>query len=64
MCGSHGFCDNTEGSFHCLCDQGFETSSSNWDCVGEEPEGGWALGPWSHFHRPWPSWVEALGPSS
>ncbi|XP_053783726.1 latent-transforming growth factor beta-binding protein 2 isoform X2 [Desmodus rotundus] len=33
VCGSHGFCDNTEGSFHCLCDQGFETSSSNWDCV-------------------------------
>ncbi|KAK1339359.1 hypothetical protein QTO34_020042 [Cnephaeus nilssonii] len=32
-CGSHGFCDNTEGSFRCLCDQGFETSSSGWDCV-------------------------------
>ncbi|KAJ8793819.1 hypothetical protein J1605_019240 [Eschrichtius robustus] len=34
MCGSHGFCDNTDGSFHCLCDQGFETSPSGWDCVG------------------------------
>ncbi|XP_068398824.1 latent-transforming growth factor beta-binding protein 2 isoform X3 [Eschrichtius robustus] len=33
MCGSHGFCDNTDGSFHCLCDQGFETSPSGWDCV-------------------------------
>ncbi|KAF6131300.1 latent transforming growth factor beta binding protein 2 [Phyllostomus discolor] len=33
VCGSHGFCDNTEGSFRCLCDQGFETSSSGWDCV-------------------------------
>ncbi|XP_041614372.1 latent-transforming growth factor beta-binding protein 2 isoform X2 [Vulpes lagopus] len=33
MCGSHGFCDNTDGSFRCLCDQGFETSSSGWDCV-------------------------------
>uniref|UniRef100_A0A8C7BNQ4 Latent-transforming growth factor beta-binding protein 2 n=1 Tax=Neovison vison TaxID=452646 RepID=A0A8C7BNQ4_NEOVI len=33
MCGNHGFCDNTDGSFRCLCDQGFETSSSGWDCV-------------------------------
>ncbi|XP_074183311.1 latent-transforming growth factor beta-binding protein 2 isoform X2 [Rhinolophus sinicus] len=33
VCGSHGFCDNTEGSFRCLCDQGFETSSSGWECV-------------------------------
>nr|XP_045757191.1 latent-transforming growth factor beta-binding protein 2 isoform X3 [Mirounga angustirostris] len=33
LCGSHGFCDNTDGSFRCLCDQGFETSSSGWDCV-------------------------------
>lgn len=36
MCGSHGFCDNTDGSFRCLCDQGFENSASGWDCVGEE----------------------------
>ncbi|XP_029095631.1 latent-transforming growth factor beta-binding protein 2 isoform X5 [Monodon monoceros] len=33
MCGSHGFCDNTDGSFRCLCDQGFETSPSGWDCI-------------------------------
>ncbi|XP_051052294.1 latent-transforming growth factor beta-binding protein 2 isoform X3 [Phodopus roborovskii] len=33
VCGSHGFCDNTEGSFRCLCDQGFETSPSGWECV-------------------------------
>uniref|UniRef100_A0A8C5KW74 Latent-transforming growth factor beta-binding protein 2 n=1 Tax=Jaculus jaculus TaxID=51337 RepID=A0A8C5KW74_JACJA len=33
VCGSHGFCDNTDGSFRCLCDQGFETSPSGWDCV-------------------------------
>ncbi|XP_045434630.1 latent-transforming growth factor beta-binding protein 2 isoform X1 [Pipistrellus kuhlii] len=33
VCGSHGFCDNTEGSFRCLCDQGFEASTSGWDCV-------------------------------
>ena len=37
MCGAHGFCDNTDGSFRCLCDQGFETSPSGWDCVGEKP---------------------------
>ncbi|XP_058511340.1 latent-transforming growth factor beta-binding protein 2 [Ochotona princeps] len=33
LCGSHGFCDNTDGSFRCLCDQGFETSPLGWDCV-------------------------------
>nr|XP_035970345.1 latent-transforming growth factor beta-binding protein 2 isoform X3 [Halichoerus grypus] len=33
LCGSHGFCDNSDGSFRCLCDQGFETSSSGLDCV-------------------------------
>ncbi|XP_021102118.1 latent-transforming growth factor beta-binding protein 2 isoform X1 [Heterocephalus glaber] len=33
VCGSHGFCDNTDGSFRCLCDQGFKTSPSGWDCV-------------------------------
>ncbi|XP_029410242.1 latent-transforming growth factor beta-binding protein 2 isoform X4 [Nannospalax galili] len=33
LCGTHGFCDNTDGSFRCLCDQGFETSPSGWDCV-------------------------------
>uniref|UniRef100_G3SNW3 Latent-transforming growth factor beta-binding protein 2 n=1 Tax=Loxodonta africana TaxID=9785 RepID=G3SNW3_LOXAF len=33
VCGSHGFCDNSDGSFRCLCDQGFETSPSGWDCV-------------------------------
>lgn len=33
VCGNHGFCDNTDGSFRCLCDQGFETSPSGWECV-------------------------------
>ncbi|XP_012859125.1 latent-transforming growth factor beta-binding protein 2 [Echinops telfairi] len=33
VCGSHGFCDNAEGSFRCLCDRGFETSPSGWECV-------------------------------
>ncbi|XP_012868977.1 PREDICTED: latent-transforming growth factor beta-binding protein 2 [Dipodomys ordii] len=33
VCGSHGFCDNTDGSFRCLCDQGFETSPSGLVCV-------------------------------
>ncbi|XP_073923640.1 latent-transforming growth factor beta-binding protein 2 isoform X2 [Castor canadensis] len=33
VCGNHGFCDNMDGSFRCLCDQGFETSPSGWDCV-------------------------------
>ncbi|XP_037357748.1 latent-transforming growth factor beta-binding protein 2 [Talpa occidentalis] len=33
VCGRHGFCDNTDGSFRCLCDQGFRASPSGWDCV-------------------------------
>ncbi|XP_072481777.1 latent-transforming growth factor beta-binding protein 2 isoform X2 [Notamacropus eugenii] len=33
LCGNHGFCDNTDGSFRCLCDRGYETSPSGWDCV-------------------------------
>lgn len=69
MCGNHGFCDNTDGSFRCLCDQGFETSSSGWDCVGEKlagqpgsgPGKGRPMGPWAHLHRSWLSWIEALG---
>lgn len=53
VCGNHGFCDNTDGSFRCLCDQGFETSPSGWECVGEKPVGyprsglGKAVGPFS-----------------
>ncbi|XP_067335910.1 latent-transforming growth factor beta-binding protein 2-like isoform X2 [Channa argus] len=23
ICGNHGFCENTDGSFHCQCDQGY-----------------------------------------
>ncbi|XP_051833562.1 latent-transforming growth factor beta-binding protein 2 [Antechinus flavipes] len=33
LCGNHGFCDNTDGSFRCLCDRGYEVSPSGWDCV-------------------------------
>ncbi|XP_053132852.1 latent-transforming growth factor beta-binding protein 2 isoform X3 [Hemicordylus capensis] len=33
LCGSHGFCDNTDGSFRCLCDRGYETSPLGHDCV-------------------------------
>lgn len=33
MCGSHAFCDNTEGSFRCLCDRGYENSPLGHDCV-------------------------------
>lgn len=48
VCGSHGFCDNTDGSFRCLCDQGFETSPSGWECVGEKLPKVWdGKGPWA-----------------
>uniref|UniRef100_A0A4X2LSH4 Latent-transforming growth factor beta-binding protein 2 n=1 Tax=Vombatus ursinus TaxID=29139 RepID=A0A4X2LSH4_VOMUR len=33
LCGNHGFCDNTDGSFRCLCDRGYESSPSGWDCI-------------------------------
>ncbi|XP_068948321.1 latent-transforming growth factor beta-binding protein 2 [Petaurus breviceps papuanus] len=33
LCGNHGFCDNTDGSFRCLCDRGYEVSPAGWDCV-------------------------------
>ncbi|XP_062973935.1 latent-transforming growth factor beta-binding protein 2 [Elgaria multicarinata webbii] len=33
LCGGHAFCDNTDGSFRCLCDRGYETSPSGHDCV-------------------------------
>lgn len=35
LCGSHGFCDNTVGSFHCLCDRGYTNSPSSHDCIGK-----------------------------
>ncbi|XP_061467719.1 latent-transforming growth factor beta-binding protein 2 isoform X4 [Rhineura floridana] len=33
LCGPHGFCANTDGSFHCLCDRGYENSPSGHDCI-------------------------------
>uniref|UniRef100_A0A8B9ZHG4 Latent-transforming growth factor beta-binding protein 1 n=1 Tax=Anas platyrhynchos TaxID=8839 RepID=A0A8B9ZHG4_ANAPL len=33
LCGSHGFCENSEGSFRCLCDRGYESSASGHYCV-------------------------------
>lgn len=35
VCGRHAFCDNTEGSFRCLCDRGYENSPLGHDCVGK-----------------------------
>nr|XP_020649533.1 latent-transforming growth factor beta-binding protein 2 isoform X1 [Pogona vitticeps] len=33
LCRSHAFCDNTDGSFRCVCDRGYENSPSGHDCV-------------------------------
>uniref|UniRef100_A0A8C4T1F0 Latent transforming growth factor beta binding protein 2 n=1 Tax=Erpetoichthys calabaricus TaxID=27687 RepID=A0A8C4T1F0_ERPCA len=33
ICGSHGFCENTDGSYHCVCDQGFQNSPGTSACV-------------------------------
>lgn len=35
VCDSHGFCDNTAGSFRCLCYQGFQAPQDGQGCVGE-----------------------------
>lgn len=35
ICDSHGFCDNTAGSFRCLCYQGFQAPQDGQGCVGE-----------------------------
>lgn len=35
LCGSHAFCDNTDGSFRCLCDSGYENLPPGQDCVGK-----------------------------
>lgn len=35
LCGSHGFCENSDGSFRCLCDRGYESSPSGHYCIGE-----------------------------
>lgn len=39
LCGSHGFCENSDGSFRCLCDRGYESSPSGHYCVGESLAG-------------------------
>ncbi|XP_034349157.2 latent-transforming growth factor beta-binding protein 1-like, partial [Arvicanthis niloticus] len=33
VCDSHGFCDNTAGSFRCLCYQGFQAPQDGQGCV-------------------------------
>lgn len=35
VCDRHGFCDNTAGSFRCLCYQGFQAPQDGQGCVGE-----------------------------
>ncbi|XP_038630226.1 latent-transforming growth factor beta-binding protein 2-like [Scyliorhinus canicula] len=33
ICGTHGYCENTDGSFRCHCDQGFEVPPRGQGCV-------------------------------
>lgn len=35
LCGPHGECLNTDGSFHCVCEQGFTISVSGRTCEGK-----------------------------
>lgn len=43
----HGRCINTEGTFQCVCNAGFELSTNGKNCVGELKAGRWvgASGP-------------------
>lgn len=34
-CGPHGECLNTDGSFHCVCEQGFSISADGRTCEGK-----------------------------
>lgn len=35
ICGNHGFCENTDGSFRCQCDQGYTNPPEDMSkCVG------------------------------
>lgn len=35
LCGPHGECLNTDGSFHCVCEQGFTISADGRTCQGK-----------------------------
>lgn len=35
LCGPHGECLNTDGSFHCVCEQGFSISADGRTCEGK-----------------------------
>lgn len=37
VCGSHGFCENMDGSYRCLCYQGYQDSQDGQGCTGEFP---------------------------
>lgn len=35
LCGSHGFCENMDGSYRCLCYQGYQDAQDGQGCTGE-----------------------------
>ena len=35
LCDPHGECLNTDGSFHCVCEQGFSISADGRTCEGK-----------------------------
>lgn len=35
VCGTHGFCENMDGSYRCLCYQGYQDTQDGQGCTGE-----------------------------
>lgn len=38
ICGKHGYCENTDGSYRCQCDRGYTNSPEDQVCVGMEDD--------------------------
>lgn len=62
MC-RNGRCVNTEGSFQCICNAGFELTPDGKNCIGKEPtQKQVELHRNFHFFETWPEFYSCLPP--